>query len=73
MVVGVLADGEADADTGGSEDDYTRRVRAHFAAIGDLLERAGALGLPEDLDPHSEEVFEATDAEEPVTRSPDVR
>ncbi|MFJ8113381.1 hypothetical protein [Streptomyces sp. NPDC096132] len=27
---------------------------------------AEALGLPEDLDPHSEEVFEATDAEEPA-------
>ncbi|MGI5133719.1 hypothetical protein [Streptomyces sp. CA-106110] len=28
---------------------------------------AEALGLPEDLDPHSEAVFEATDAEEPAT------
>ncbi|MGW4892509.1 hypothetical protein ACWEQL_09610 [Kitasatospora sp. NPDC004240] len=28
---------------------------------------AEALGLPEDLDPHSEEVFEAADAEEPAT------
>ncbi|MFI6515451.1 hypothetical protein ACIBF1_07835 [Spirillospora sp. NPDC050679] len=27
---------------------------------------AEAIGLPEDLDPHSEEVFEATDAEEPA-------
>ncbi|WP_330237302.1 hypothetical protein [Streptomyces sp. NBC_00566] len=27
---------------------------------------AEALGLPEDLDPHSEEVFEAADAEEPA-------
>jgi hypothetical protein len=27
---------------------------------------AEALGLPEDLDPHSEEVFEATEAEEPA-------
>ncbi|CAL9332198.1 hypothetical protein SUDANB105_00097 [Streptomyces sp. enrichment culture] len=42
MVVGVLADGDGDADTGGSEDDCTQRVRADFAAIGDLLERAGA-------------------------------
>ncbi|MDX2817545.1 hypothetical protein PV410_34290 [Streptomyces sp. PA03-5A] len=28
---------------------------------------AEALGLPEDLDPHSEEVFEVADAEEPAT------
>ncbi|MER6345043.1 hypothetical protein ACWC10_06300 [Streptomyces sp. NPDC001595] len=28
---------------------------------------AEALGLPEDLDPHSEEVFEATDAEQPAS------
>lgn len=28
---------------------------------------AEALGLPEDLDPHSEEVFEAADAEKPAT------
>ncbi|SNR83599.1 hypothetical protein SAMN05216252_101339 [Actinacidiphila glaucinigra] len=28
---------------------------------------AEALGLPEDLDPHSEEVFEVADAEEPTT------
>ncbi|MEU9315038.1 hypothetical protein [Streptomyces sp. NPDC048295] len=28
---------------------------------------AGALGLPEDLDPYSEEVFEAADAEKPAT------
>ncbi|MFD7703385.1 hypothetical protein [Streptomyces caelestis] len=28
---------------------------------------AEALGLPEDLDPHAEEVFEATDAEEPAS------
>ncbi|MGI5249912.1 hypothetical protein [Actinacidiphila glaucinigra] len=28
---------------------------------------AEALGLPENLDPHSEEVFEAADAEEPAT------
>ncbi|MGC0379523.1 hypothetical protein [Streptomyces sp. SAI-229] len=29
---------------------------------------AEALGLPEDLDPHSEEVFEAADAEEPAAK-----
>ncbi|MES9621145.1 hypothetical protein ACPCBX_06145 [Streptomyces tuirus] len=28
---------------------------------------AEALGLPEDLDPHSEEVFEAAEAEEPAS------
>ncbi|MFF5158284.1 hypothetical protein ACFY3N_18935 [Streptomyces sp. NPDC000348] len=35
--------------------------------LAEIRRLAEALGLPEDLDPHSEEVFEAADAEEPAT------